>query len=360
MLLLTGIVSIAGIWACHGFRFAATRDPNLRLDLAGIAQAGVWSDIVATDSNGRVPSREDVAAQPLPLLSRVALAADRNRLLPQAWLAGLLETYNTTRLWPCYLMGEYRRTGWWYYYPLAALFKTPLATLAAFAVAVVLVIRRMTRFDRWTIICLLAPMLIYGLAAITSRLDQGIRHVLPLYPFGFLLSGAALAELLKRSQRIGAVVLSLLSLGLIIESVAAYPNYIPFFNAAARSHRVELLGDSNLDWGQDLKLLAAWQRAHPGTKLYVSYFGACDPGYYLADYTPLPGNSGSLLSPQQPTESGVLAISASNLQGIYLEEPMRSKYRRLLKEEKPIEVVGGSIYLYNFNRTGNVPKGPSP
>jgi hypothetical protein len=62
----------------------------------------------------------------------------------------------------------------------------------------------------------------------------------------------------------------------------------------------------------------------------------------------LPGNSGSLLTPRQPTDPGVLAISLSNLQGIYLQEPMRSRYRRLLNEERPIDVLGGTIYLYEF------------
>jgi hypothetical protein len=81
-----------------------------------------------------------------------------------------------------------------------------------------------------------------------------------------------------------------------------------------------------------------------------------DPGYYLSNYTPLPGNSGSLLEPQQPTEPGVLAISASNLQGIYLEEPMRSRHRKLLETERPIQVLGGSIYLYQFDRAAS----PSP
>jgi hypothetical protein len=76
----------------------------------------------------------------------------------------------------------------------------------------------------------------------------------------------------------------------------------------------------------------------------------------LSNYTPLPGNSGSLLEPQQPTEPGVLAISASNLQGIYLEEPLRSRYRQILEKEKPIEVLGESVYLYQFDRAAS----PSP
>jgi hypothetical protein len=237
MLLFTAGISILGIWACHDFRYAATHDPGVRLDLQDIALAGVWEDMVATSPNGRIPTREQAAAQPLPILSRLALAATRRQLLPEAWLAGLLETYHTTRSWPCYLMGEYRRTGWWYYYPLAILFKTPLATLAALGVAIVLLVRRITRLDRWTIICLLVPLLVYGLAVITSRLDQGIRHVMPLYPFAFVLSAVALADLFQRWRRAGGILLSVLGLGLIIESVAAYPNYISFFNVAARSHR---------------------------------------------------------------------------------------------------------------------------
>ena len=49
-------------------------------------------------------------------------------------------------------------------------------------------------------------------------------------------------------------VAGLLAIGIIVEALIAYPNYIAHFNFALGGPRggIELLGDSNLDWGQDL------------------------------------------------------------------------------------------------------------
>jgi hypothetical protein len=187
------------------------------------------------------------------------------------------------------------------------------------------------------------------LVAITSNLNLGLRHVLPVYPFLFIGVGLALAEAQKRwpwgATRIGLA----LAFALAIESFAAFPNYIPFFNAAAGGSRggLHLLGDSNLDWGQDLKLLAEWQQKHPDEKLYLVYFGLADPWAYKIDYVNFPG--GYKYGPQETvsTDPGVLAISATYMQGIYQEGPLRDTYARL-ENYQPIEVLGGSIYLYKW------------
>ena len=47
--------------------------------------------------------------------------------------------------------------------------------------------------------------------------------------------------------------------------------------------------DSNLDWGQDLKRLAAWMRENGVPRLKLSYFGSAVPAYYGIDAEALPG-----------------------------------------------------------------------
>ena len=146
---------------------------------------------------------------------------------------------------------------------------------------------------------------------------------------------------------VGAILL----VGLATESLAAFPDYIPFFNIAAGGSRggIRLLGDSNLDWGQDLLLLADWHRKHPDVKLYASTFGAIDPRRLGVPYTPMPagfwGSDGAL--PPDPNQPGVLVIGASILQGIYVREPWDRMYAEI-RTWKPREVLGGSIYLYDF------------
>ena len=52
-----------------------------------------------------------------------------------------------------------------------------------------------------------------------------------------------------------------------------------------------MLSDSNIDWGQDLKLLANWQKKHPDTPMYLWYFGTADPHYYGMHYINMPGST---------------------------------------------------------------------
>jgi hypothetical protein len=135
----------------------------------------------------------------------------------------------------------------------------------------------------------------------------------------------------------------------VIETLAVWPNYIAYFNFAVGGTRngINLLADSNLDWGQDLPALAAWQKQHPDIPLAFgpasyepgggSYFGMVDPTFYGIKSTPL-----GFDLPPEVLRNNVLAISATLLQGVY-----GSPFPRF-RDRKPIEVLGGTIYLYDL------------
>jgi hypothetical protein len=53
---------------------------------------------------------------------------------------------------------------------------------------------------------------------------------------------------------------------------------------------------------------------------------------------------------QLPTKAGVIAISATNLQGIYPSKDFDlQKLYAPLRAMKPIDVMGGSIYLFDVH-----------
>jgi hypothetical protein len=236
------------------------------------------------------------------------------------------------------------------------LFKTPLATLIAFAVAAALALIRLRRrnipADPWPLLCLAIPILLYGAFALGSNLNLGIRHLLPIYPLLFLAAAVMIARFHATKPRVIRAVAALLGITLLLESLAAFPNYIPFFNLAAGGMRngINLLGDSNLDWGQDLPLLADWQARHPARRLYLCYFGSADPAAYGIRYINLPNGYFLNDSAQFPSAPGTIAVSATKLQGLYVA-PDAQPFYATLRARAPKQILGGSLYLYDFPPT---------
>jgi hypothetical protein len=166
----------------------------------------------------------------------------------------------------------------------------------------------------------------------------------------YVAAGCVAAYAARMWGRRAVIALAIGGAVLAVESLSVFPNFIPFFNVAAGGARggLALLGDSNLDWGQDLKLLAEWQRAHPERPMYLAYFGLADPHYYGVRYTPLPGGYHYDPKPAWPGGECVVAVSATYLQGILVEPELYEQFYKKLAALRPTEVLGGTIYLYQF------------
>ena len=133
------------------------------------------------------------------------------------------------------------------------------------------------------------------------------------------------------------------------EALLYAPHYLAYFNelVGGPSHGGAVLIDSNLDWGQDLRYLAAWQRRHPeASPLHFAYFGPADITRYGVHAERLP-DTGPQDVPHQPewyqTESqprtGWIAISVNCLKLI-------SSYQ-WLQGYRPVDRAGYSILIYH-------------
>jgi len=370
LVVAAGVVSYGVLWGSYGFRFEPAPDPAVRLNVGRILETAEANELAARHPDQPITEAQWKAWSPGPLV-RFCLFVEKHRLFPQAWAFGLLFQHATTVFRSEFLLGKTSATGWWYYFPLAMLFKTPLATLAAMGVAggaaVAAVVRRRRggvpagaeRMSWWDGLSLASWPIVYLGVAMAGNLNLGLRHVLPVYPFVFIAVGLAAASLWRRRPRAMRWTAGVLAAALAVESVAAFPDYIPFFNAACGPYRLHLLGDSNLDWGQDLPLLADWQHKNPNAKLYLAYFGTADPAYYGIEYTNLPDGYLYGPPPALPDRPGVIALSATTMQGIYLEGVTRQRYGRFI-DHKPLAVLGGSIYLYEGKKLEAVRPNPQP
>ena len=165
-----------------------------------------------------------------------------------------------------YLMGKYSEKGWWYYFPLAILFKTPLAVLILLLPAVV---RKPTRE---TLVFLLLPAAVFLAAAMRSRVNIGLRHVLMIYPFLDILAAAGAARLWKarpalhRFALAGPIAAAALLVSMPVSAALIAPHQLSYFNvlAGGPDNGHKLLIDSNLDWGQNDRFLERYVRSLTG------------------------------------------------------------------------------------------------
>ena len=166
-----------------------------------------------------------------------------------------------------YLLGRRSTSGFWYFYPVVLAVKTPLALLGLLGLALWWTFRDSGRVRRdWPVLAFVAGIL---LVALFSRINIGVRHVLPVY-FGFsLLAAGAVPELLERARtgRWIRAALAALLLWFAGSSLWCHPDYLAYTNELAGSAPEKVLADSDLDWGQDMKRLAARLREVGATQV---------------------------------------------------------------------------------------------
>ena len=155
-----------------------------------------------------------------------------------------------------YLNGRLSDNGWWYYFPETLALKQPIALLAGLLAAGLLLFLPAYRGDWWRITAILLPPAVLLAAAMTSRIDIGIRHLLPVLPFLYLF----VCIQLTRAGVKGLAFLAVLIATAMIESAWIAPDYLEFYNliAGGPAQGAKYLLDSNIDFGQDVARLAEW------------------------------------------------------------------------------------------------------
>jgi 4-amino-4-deoxy-L-arabinose transferase-like glycosyltransferase len=243
-----------------------------------------------------------------------------------------------------FLMGQHSAHGWWYFYPLAFLIKTPIAVTVLFVSAIVLMIirKRLFKFDT---LYLLAPILLILLFFTLSNGAIGVRYLLPVYPFMFVVIGS-----LGTQGKVIRGVAYGLSVWCIVAALSVSPHYLAYFNEAVGgpAQGYHYLVDSNLDWGQDLIGLKKFMDINGIKRVSLSYFGADAPQRYGISYDWLPSHY--LYNPEPEKRELIppgqlVAISATNLQGVYLDSPQEYVW---LTSYEPVAKIGYSIFVYDL------------
>jgi 4-amino-4-deoxy-L-arabinose transferase-like glycosyltransferase len=293
-----------------------------------------------------------------------------------------------------YYMGEVSSTAWASYFPVVFALKVPIALLIMLLIASVFVCamaarqtkivlkswpdlkdkaRRLNKlFAEWgreyfIEFSFALFLFIYWTASITSNLNIGLRHVLPTFPFMYLLLAGifnrwmnknmdmqnlnwmqqlrmALRSLFGKWLKSGAVVVLLL--WYIGSALSVFPHTLAYFNelAGGPDNGYKFVVDSNLDWGQDLRGLVQYVEKNNIEKIKLDYFGGGNPTYYL-------GDKYEKLNPADETQrNGWIAISATPLQngrGVAAKGfGGPTEHYAWLNKYEPVDKIGYSIFVY--------------
>ena len=246
--------------------------------------------------------------------------------------------------YPVYFLGQAGLQSHWYYLPVAFILKEPIPFLFLLALGLFLAVRGKIIFPAW----LWVPPLFFTLA-ILPTLNLGVRYLLPAIPFLFLIGGKAGAWMWQSTQDKRRRTWRLAVIGLMmwqaVSVLTQFPRSLSYFNDGVKEERkIGLLGDSNLDWGQDLKCLAGTAKARGWKKVRLAYLGAVDPEVYGLDWEPL--TQQDLLAPQPGM---VYAINAGFFQLAPVSyPPTRAIAEGWIGRSIPTGKVGDTWYYFEI------------
>ncbi len=194
-------------------------------------------------------------------------------------------------------------------------------------------------------------IIIYMVASINANLNIGIRHLIPIYGFIFILVAGQIEAVINREniKKWFKIFVFILLGWYVAEFASVYPYYLTYFNefagGPAGGHR--FVADSNLDWGQDLWRLGDFVKQNNIQKIYTDYFGWADASFYLGDsFVWMRGGqytSADAFLRENPN-GGWLAISAT----FYQEASVDPNHPYLwLEKYTPVKVIGNSIFVWH-------------
>ena len=300
------VLEIVVIWASYGFKYPMFRhfEPNRVRSLVG------WD--VLEDQGG-------------PTVTALRFAREHH-LLPESYIYGFAHSYRFSHYRKSFLNGEYKSTGWVSFFPYTTAVKTPLALFGLIALAVLYSLSQRTGEERrrrlyeWSPLLILAA--VYSAFMLSSGLNIGHRHIMPVYPVLFVLAAGA-AAWIGRPPRWATALVAALAVWFAGESIWIRPHYLAYFNEiVGPTNAWKHIVDSSLDWGQDLPSVKAWLDEHPEKgPVLISYFGSGDIDYYGIKATRVGDINFDVRSRPAPQvlTGGLWIISVTQFQQVYTE-----------------------------------------
>jgi hypothetical protein len=227
------------------------------------------------------------------------------------------------------------------FFPTALMIKTPLPVLILAVAGIAVLWRDRTRHAWVAIVMVLCVVAV----STSSRINLGLRHILPAFPFLSILAAAGFGRLSQGNA--GKALTMVLLAWLAIDSGRTHPDYLSYFNPLAGPHPEKIIVDSDLDWGQDMKRLAARVEELGITQLTLEAFPdprfvRLPPHLSIRPFDPLTPH---------PGWTAVSLSATSRLRGRMVPRGAPTWLDRF----QPVERVGKGMLLYHVPE--NSPQG---
>ncbi len=234
---------------------------------------------------------------------------------------------------PMYLFDRAYPTGRWFYFPLVFSIKASLTVLILLPFA--FVSRRLL---------LLLPPVLFLAISMMGGLNIGVRHILPIWPFLIVAGSGALWAFAQQRKAARVVVVALLVFQ-AMSAASAAPSYIAYANelwgGTDATHR--MLKDSNVEWGQNMKIARLWLAQEGVTDCWIAAYGhgALNAAQQPCRLLPAFGwSAGHLAGAAPPVIDGTVLLSAIVL------PPRGGPEYAPITSTQPVAILGGSLLVY--------------
>lgn len=323
------LIGLTVLWATYRFRYYA---------LPGATSATVSLVDFFKESNDPEAAQK-LSGKTVKLIGRI-------HIFPESYVYGMADIV-AFGVRPTYMLGKLYPRAQWFYFPLMFPIKTSIVLLLLLPLA--LLTRNLYRKHPREMLFLLMPSLAYFAICLTSGLNMGIRHILPVYPF-FIVIAAAGACTLARKYRVFFYALVVLLLFHAFTAVQTAPNYIAFSNDLWGGTNSTYHFTSDVDWGQNLKIIDEYLKKEDIHDCWLAYFGSGELARVnqTCHLMPAPGwmYTEQTIEPLPPVIEGTVFLSTEVLppKNAIFGHPV-FEYDAIVKTE-PVAILGGSILVY--------------
>jgi hypothetical protein len=319
------LLGLLVLWSFYGFRYRAI--PSAAQDPISVA------DYIAT--NGRPEMVSSYSA-------RLVEGVDRTHVLPESYVLGLADIVATGSR-NMYLFDTAYPTGQWFYFPVCFLIKSsiPLLLLLPFGFAFALIEREKRR----EMMFLLFPPLFFFAVALTSGINIGVRHILPVYPFFIIAAAVGGVWITRKFPALRFVLIALLLFHAVTAARTA-PDYIPFVNDlwGGTDNAYRIFKDPNLDFGQNSKFVMDYLKKENITDCWYASHGNVELTVASQPCRLLPGTfqlslTDQVFDPVPPVIEGTVLLTA-------MAFPPRVELYRSIIHTEPIARIGRGVFVY--------------